>query len=293
MRRGRHCSWANRQNRDALYRCGAPAGQRVRLAAHCGAGPHAGDHRFLGRHRQHPSAAHQGPVQPGPRGLPCHGIHLRGPQPRPETGLYRRAEPVLQRRSTTAAMSSFPALPWAARRRCCILSARSRTRAVSTATITSPSLWTARWPANPPRSSGKTLPNATTTKPSPWCRAAKTRCSSPVCRSAKRKRNPLPSTATRRPRSSSPPPACATRAASATTSSITSGAGVHGAVRGLPVPRHLGRALINGAQEVKLFGEPVQVKAAVRQMGGLVRSRGPGRPGAWIRPFDAKPKMSL
>ena len=80
------------KSRDALYRCGAPAGQRVRLAAHCGAGPHTGDHRFLGRHRQHPSAAHQGPVQPGPRGLPCHGIHLRGPQPRPETGLYRRFE---------------------------------------------------------------------------------------------------------------------------------------------------------------------------------------------------------
>ena len=42
-------------------------------------------------------------------------------------------------------------------------------------------------------------------------------CSSRVCTSARRKRNPWPSTATRRPRSSSPPPACATRAASATT----------------------------------------------------------------------------
>lgn len=65
--------------------------------------------------------------------------------------------------------------------------------------------------------SGKTLPSATTTKPSPWCRAAGTPCSSRVCTSARRKRNPWPSTATRRPRSSSPPPACATRAASDTT----------------------------------------------------------------------------
>ena len=92
-----------------------------------------------------------------------------------------------------------------------------KAEAVSRATKTSRSLWTARWRANPPRSSGKTLPSATTTKPSPWCRAAGTPCSSRVCTSARRKRNPWPSTATRRPRSSSPPPACATRAASATT----------------------------------------------------------------------------
>ena len=38
---------------------------------------------------------------------------------------------------------------------------------------------------------------------------------------------------------------------------------------GYQSPGTLGNALVNGAQEVKLFGEPVQVKASIR----------PGRPG--------------
>lgn len=45
------------------------------------------------------------------------------------------------------------------------LSARSKRSTASTGTITSPCLWTARWPANPPPFSGKTSVNVMTPKP--------------------------------------------------------------------------------------------------------------------------------
>ena len=73
-----------------------------------------------------------------------------------------------RKRSTAAAMWSFPVSPWVARRKCSILSARSKRSTASTGTITSPCLWTARWPANPPPFSGKTSVNVMTPKPSPW-----------------------------------------------------------------------------------------------------------------------------
>lgn len=78
-----------------------------------------------------------------------------------------------------------------------------------------PVLWTARLPASPPRSSAKILPSAMTRRRLHWCRAVKTRCSSPACISARRRSSRWPSTAMKRPRSSSRRPACAMRAASA------------------------------------------------------------------------------
>lgn len=45
------------------------------------------------------------------------------------------------------------------------LSAKSKRSTASTGTITSPCLWTARWPANPPPFSGKTSVNVMTPKP--------------------------------------------------------------------------------------------------------------------------------
>ena len=73
--------------------------------------------------------------------------------------------PQSRKRSTAAAMWSFPVSPWVARRKCSILSARSKRSTASTGTITSPCLWTARWPANPPPFSGKTSVNVMTPKP--------------------------------------------------------------------------------------------------------------------------------
>ena len=83
------------------------------------------------------------------------------------------------------------------------------------ATAISRFLWTARLPASPPQSSAKILPSAMTRRRLHWCRAVKTRCSSPACISARRRSSRWPSTAMKRPRSSSRRPACAMRAASA------------------------------------------------------------------------------
>lgn len=65
---------------------------------------------------------------------------------------------------------------------------------------------------------------------------------------------------------------------------------MHYPVCGVPVPGTLGRALIEGADEVRLFGETVQVNAQIRQMSGL--SGHADRDGllTWIRHFDPKPK---
>ena len=59
---------------------------------------------------------------------------------------------------------------------------------------------------------------------------------------------------------------------------------------GFQSPGTLGRALIEGADEVRLFGETVQVNAQIRQMSGL--SGHADRDGllTWIRHFDPKPK---
>ena len=59
---------------------------------------------------------------------------------------------------------------------------------------------------------------------------------------------------------------------------------------GFQSPGTLGRALIEGADEVRLFGETVQVNAQIRQMSGL--SGHADRDGllTWIHHFDPKPK---
>ncbi|MCI5557309.1 MBL fold metallo-hydrolase [bacterium] len=59
---------------------------------------------------------------------------------------------------------------------------------------------------------------------------------------------------------------------------------------GFQSPGTLGRALLEGADEVRLFGETVQVNAQIRQMTGL--SGHADREGLlrWIRHFDPKPR---
>ena len=103
-----------------------------------------------------------------------YGNRSHGPSPT----MWASWPPCCSAPSTGAAMWSSPALRWAAPRRCCISSARSRPKTGSGATAISRSMWTARWPANPPPSSGKTTANALTRKPSTWCAAARTRCPS-------------------------------------------------------------------------------------------------------------------
>ena len=56
-------------------------------------------------------------------------------------------------------------------------------------------------------------------------------------------------------------------------------------------PGTLGNALVNGAQEVKLFGEPVQVRARIAQLGGLSGHADKDGLEAWLRAFDEKPKF--
>lgn len=58
---------------------------------------------------------------------------------------------------------------------------------------------------------------------------------------------------------------------------------------GFQSPGTLGRALIEGADEVRLVGETVQVNAQIRQMSGL-SGHADRRPVDLIRHFDPKPK---
>ena len=60
---------------------------------------------------------------------------------------------------------------------------------------------------------------------------------------------------------------------------------------GYQSPGTLGNALVNGAQEVKLFGEPVQVRARIAQLGGLSGHADKDGLEAWLRAFDEKPKF--
>ena len=60
---------------------------------------------------------------------------------------------------------------------------------------------------------------------------------------------------------------------------------------GYQSPGTLGNALVNGAQEVKLFGEPVQVKASIRQLSGLSGHADKEGLAAWLHAFDEKPKF--
>lgn len=60
---------------------------------------------------------------------------------------------------------------------------------------------------------------------------------------------------------------------------------------GYQSPGTLGNALVNGAQEVKLFGEPVQVGARIAQLGGLSGHADKDGLEAWLRAFDEKPKF--
>lgn len=52
----------------------------------------------------------------------------------------------------------------------------------------------------------------------------------------------------------------------------------------------LGRALIEGAQEIKLFGEPIQVRAQIKQMAGLSGHADKEGLIDWINAFKEKPK---
>ena len=60
---------------------------------------------------------------------------------------------------------------------------------------------------------------------------------------------------------------------------------------GYQSPGTLGNALVNGAQEVKLFGEPVQVKASIRQLSGLSGHADKDGLADWLHAFDEKPKF--
>ena len=60
---------------------------------------------------------------------------------------------------------------------------------------------------------------------------------------------------------------------------------------GYQSPGTLGNALVNGAQEVKLFGEPVQVKASIRQLSGLSGHADKEGLAAWLHAFDERPKF--
>ena len=60
---------------------------------------------------------------------------------------------------------------------------------------------------------------------------------------------------------------------------------------GYQSPGTLGHALVNGVQEVKLFGEPVQVKARIAQLGGLSGHADQDGLADWLHAFDEKPKF--
>lgn len=51
-----------------------------------------------------------------------------------------------------------------------------------------------------------------------------------------------------------------------------------------------GRALIEGAQEIKLFGEPVHVAAKICRMPGISGHADVNGFVDWIKAFDEKPK---
>lgn len=52
----------------------------------------------------------------------------------------------------------------------------------------------------------------------------------------------------------------------------------------------LGRAIVEGADEVKLFGEPIQVKAQIRQLRGVSGHADKNGLLEWINAFEEKPK---
>ena len=60
---------------------------------------------------------------------------------------------------------------------------------------------------------------------------------------------------------------------------------------GFQSPGTLGNALLGGATEVKLFGEPVQVKAKICQLSGLSGHADNAGLEAWLKAFDEKPKF--
>ena len=52
----------------------------------------------------------------------------------------------------------------------------------------------------------------------------------------------------------------------------------------------LGRNIIEGATEVKLFGEPIQVRAQIKQMAGLSGHADKNGLIEWVNAFEEKPK---
>ncbi len=52
----------------------------------------------------------------------------------------------------------------------------------------------------------------------------------------------------------------------------------------------LGRAIVEGAEEVKLFGEPIQVRADIRQLAGMSGHADKDGLLSWINSFEEKPK---
>ena len=68
---------------------------------------------------------------------------------------------------------------------------------------------------------------------------------------------------------------------------------MYDSLRGLPVRGNLGRALVEGADEVKLFGETIQVRAQIRKLAGLSGHADKEGLIEWIQAFEEKPKRCL
>lgn len=60
---------------------------------------------------------------------------------------------------------------------------------------------------------------------------------------------------------------------------------------GYQSPGTLGFVLLNGADEIKLFGEPVQVRAAIRSTGGMSGHADQDGLARWLHAFTEKPKF--
>ena len=52
----------------------------------------------------------------------------------------------------------------------------------------------------------------------------------------------------------------------------------------------LGRSIVEGAQEVRLFGEPIQIRAQIRQLTGMSGHEDKNGLIEWISGFEEKPK---
>ena len=62
---------------------------------------------------------------------------------------------------------------------------------------------------------------------------------------------------------------------------------------GYQVPGTLGNALLNGAKEVKLFGETIEVQAKIENLPGISGHADVNQLTKWVSMFDPKPKRVL